>query len=89
MTNCINCGAILHGDKCEYCGTTYSDEKVYAEFKPNDCVGIMKLGDEEINVYISNMESNVIFQDPTYRDANGILHRGEAKILRKFTVIEM
>lgn len=21
MTNCINCGAPLHGNKCEYCGT--------------------------------------------------------------------
>lgn len=23
MTNCKNCGAPLHGDKCEYCGTWY------------------------------------------------------------------
>ena len=21
--NCVNCGAPLHGDKCEYCGTEY------------------------------------------------------------------
>ena len=23
MTNCINCGAVLKGDVCEYCGTEY------------------------------------------------------------------
>ena len=21
--NCVNCGAILHGGSCEYCGTVY------------------------------------------------------------------
>lgn len=25
MTNCINCGAPLHGNKCEYCGTEYGN----------------------------------------------------------------
>lgn len=25
MTNCVNCGAALHGDVCEYCGTGYND----------------------------------------------------------------
>lgn len=22
-TNCVNCGAVLHENKCEYCGTEY------------------------------------------------------------------
>lgn len=26
MTNCKNCGAPLHGTKCEYCGTEYSED---------------------------------------------------------------
>lgn len=33
MTNCVNCGAILRGNKCEYCGTEYRNlmsEKVMA-----------------------------------------------------------
>jgi hypothetical protein len=25
MTNCPNCGAPLHGTKCDYCGTTFLD----------------------------------------------------------------
>lgn len=24
MTNCVNCGAPLHGSVCEYCGTEYN-----------------------------------------------------------------
>lgn len=24
MTNCVNCGAPLHGNICEYCGTEYN-----------------------------------------------------------------
>lgn len=27
MNNCINCGAPLHGSKCEYCGTVYRDRR--------------------------------------------------------------
>ena len=25
LTNCVNCGAPLHGSKCEYCGTEYPE----------------------------------------------------------------
>ena len=32
MTNCKNCGAVLTGGKCEYCGTEYemTTETIYA-----------------------------------------------------------
>lgn len=26
MTNCVNCGAPLHGNICEYCGTEYGQK---------------------------------------------------------------
>lgn len=26
MTNCKNCGAPLHGNRCEYCGTEYAEK---------------------------------------------------------------
>ena len=29
MTNCINCGAPITGDKCEYCGTVYVERASY------------------------------------------------------------
>ena len=33
--NCINCGAVLHGNKCEYCGTEYTGETITAKFNEN------------------------------------------------------
>lgn len=26
LTNCVNCGAVLKHDECEYCGTKYTKE---------------------------------------------------------------
>ena len=74
MTNCVNCSAPLYGNKCAYCGTTYSGEKIYADFSQNDFVGRMKLGDREINVYIGHMEAQIIPQT-AYRDGTGDLQR--------------
>jgi len=31
ITNCPNCGAIITGNKCEYCGTKFQDTQ--AEFE--------------------------------------------------------
>lgn len=27
VTNCKNCGAVLHGSKCEYCKTEYGEQR--------------------------------------------------------------
>lgn len=88
MTNCVNCGAILHGNKCEYCGTEYNNSGVTASFGKDDYVGIMKLGDEEIKVYIGSMEGHFIGGD-SYRDCEGNLHIDKPRMKRKFTVIEV
>lgn len=31
MTNCKNCGAPLHGGKCDYCGTEYEVINLHTE----------------------------------------------------------
>lgn len=39
MTNCPNCGAIISGPKCEYCGTrfsSYTDARKLEE--ENECI---------------------------------------------------
>jgi len=33
---CDNCGASLSGNKCEYCGTTYTEESLYVDVKKNN-----------------------------------------------------
>lgn len=87
MTNCVNCGAILHGSKCEYCETEYNNGVVVANFRENDYTGILKVGDKEFKVYIGNIESHVINIDE-YRDFDGNLRREKPIFKRKFTLIE-
>ena len=31
--NCKNCGAPLHGYKCDYCGSTYDERKILPTFR--------------------------------------------------------
>lgn len=88
MTNCINCGAILHGSKCEYCGTEYDNTAIVANFNNSDYGGTLRIGNEEIRVYIDNMESHIIDIEP-YMDCDGYLHRSRLKMKRKFTLIEI
>ena len=88
MTNCINCGAPLQGNQCEYCGTKYNLGAVFAEFQNTDYMGTFKVDGEEIKVYISSMESRAIGGEPR-RDSDGILHRDKPKMKRKFTLVEI
>ncbi len=84
MTNCKNCGAPLHGSKCEYCGTEYSNRTIAGNIPEIGDMGILKVGDEEIKVYIGSIDSRDL---EAWRDAAGVLHRGTPK--RKFTLIEI
>lgn len=88
MTNCVNCGAILRGNKCEYCGTEYNSSAIVANFQSNDYMGTLRIGNEEIQVYIGNMESHMIDSEP-HTDCSGYLHRERPKMKRKFTLIEI
>jgi len=52
MTNCKNCGAVLKGDKCEYCGTRYSlidtdfkSPAIYPLTPPEDWLEISVMGE--------------------------------------------
>ena len=51
--NCINCGAVLHGNKCEYCGTE-STKKISGET-------YLMLNGEKIDVYVSHEETHKMF----------------------------
>ena len=88
MTNCINCGAVLHGNVCEYCGTEYNNASIVANFNNSDYMGTLRIGKEEIPVYIGDIESFMIDSEP-YTDCNGLLHREMPKMKKKFTLIEI
>ena len=86
MRKCINCGANLQGNICKYCGTEYSGNDISATFDEGEYTGELKIGNEIINVYISqtNIESPYL---SAYRDEEG-LHREIIPGKRKFTLVE-
>lgn len=87
MTNCKNCGAPLHSGKCEYCGTEYKNGAIEGNIPKIGDMGVLKVGDEEIKVYIGSIETNGGDVE-SWRDAEGMLHRA-VNSKRKFTLIEV
>lgn len=88
ITNCVNCGAPIESDKkeCPYCKTPYDVSGFKAEI--GEVFGEITIGGRTCKVYLGNVEHHQILQAP-YRDSDGILHRGNPKTLRKFTLIEV
>lgn len=64
QTNCINCGAPLKNQKCEYCGTEYYLDTLGQINEYKIKVNIMG---QEKDFYISKIEKQSIFGD-SYRD---------------------
>lgn len=88
ILNCVNCGAPIESDKkaCPYCKTPYDASGFNAEI--GEMFGKITIGGRTCKVYLGNVEHHQILQAP-YRDSDGILHRGNPKTLRKFTLIEV
>ena len=38
-SNCVNCGAVLHGNMCEYCGTEHNNNCMSATFNEGGHIG--------------------------------------------------
>lgn len=88
FTNCVNCGAVLHGHKCEYCGTEYLDRKIVADMSDAGMYGQLKIGGNTYEVYLSKMEGEPICSGP-YRDEKGKLHVENMTTKHKFTFVEV
>ena len=89
IKNCINCGAPLHGRKCEYCGTEYTENGgVFAAFPEGEVCGTLSVGDVTYRCYIGSMEAHTICMD-AQRDIYGNLHIDRGCLKHKFTLIEM
>ena len=91
QTNCINCGAPLTGNKCEYCGTSYIRTKngLTAVFGNEKVFGTLEFNGKEYQVYISQIEERIVNNIMPHRDVSGrVAH--EVPIRKKiFTVKEM
>ena len=47
MTNCINCGAVLHGNVCEYCGTEFGGLE-YGNFMSEKAIYLLSISSHGI-----------------------------------------
>lgn len=77
MANCINCGAPIKGDRCEYCGTIFADKYE----------GMLVLKGGNIPVYIEEYECTYDY-GCVYTDIYGRLHRPISKPKRSFRCVE-
>lgn len=89
MTNCINCGAPLDGDTCQYCGTRYTENGFVCDMEKDDCTGTIRFDGKTYQVYLGHVEGNMVCGGRTGRDASGRMHIDKPRIKRKFTLIEM
>lgn len=92
MTNCINCGAILTSNKCEYCGTEYKTDK-----KNNVNIEGNVVDDFIVNLTINGLTSKFYIAETittqpdidVFRDSNEKLMRSiKPHKSRKLTLIE-
>jgi hypothetical protein len=85
-TNCINCGAPLHNEKCDYCGTEYHLDNCgqINEYK----VKINILGQEK-EFYIGRIERHSLFSADTCRNIDGSLSSSKICDKLKLELIEM
>ena len=88
MTNCVNCGAVLHGDVCEYCGTQYKNGVISATFEDRSECGEITIHGKSFNVYLSRVDISSIGGN-AFRSVDGRLHRCNPITKHKFTMIEM
>ena len=84
-TNCINCGAPLHSDKCEYCGTEYHIDN-YGQI--NEYKVKLNILGEEKKFYIGKVEKNSIYGD-CKRNINGTLTENKICDKLRIELIEM
>lgn len=88
ILNCVNCGAPTERGKeaCPYCKTPYDVSGFNAEI--GEMFGELTIGGRTCKVYLGNVEHHKI-SEVAYRSADGILHNGNVKIHRTFTLIEV
>lgn len=89
LYNCINCGAILKGNICEYCGTNYNKEKPEAEvlYQDGDQEICITLYGKKLHCYIGEVElDNIFIKDTTTTFQNNFRFRSNKHYV-KMTLI--
>ena len=75
ITNCINCGAKLQSNVCDYCGTSYEKKEVEKLYFEDNIKLVKQDGDrkitlnvygKDIDFYVANITSRPIFDEASY-----------------------
>ena len=85
--NCKNCGAIVKGYKCEYCGTEYPENQTFVKCQKDMSAEISKLFSNG-NVYVEEVIREPIIVD-SYRDDKGIIMRPKMAYKTKVKLVEV
>ena len=98
-TNCPNCGAVLNGTKCEYCGTQFYDgqtivlpNEISMENTGKPITVKLTIRGKDIKCYIANVEIIVSSVGRgLHRNGNGVLQytKTEPKHQIKMTLMEI
>ena len=83
---CINCGAPIHGNVCEYCGTEYRQNGFTGDFGAYD--GVITVNGQTFRCYIGEINIFNVCSTCTGRTKNGDLKRDVMAKKRKITLIE-
>ena len=84
---CVNCGAPLTGNKCEYCGTEYGDAPFKADFPHQNYYGEITINGKTFRCYISDIKFHNILLEHSARDIYGNITRNNV-VKREITLIE-
>lgn len=91
MTNCINCGAILTSNKCEYCGTEYKTDKnnnINLKGKTIDDYTVeLEINGQVCKFYIADMQVNTMGGETLYGN-DGKLKRTTPHTSRKLILVQ-
>lgn len=85
--NCPNCGAVITGSKCEYCGTVFETKNII-NLKGDNFKIELNVNGEDILAYISSVQVdyNRIFAGGTNRDITGKLLPDRPIVKRKISL---
>lgn len=83
---CINCGAPLAGNKCEYCGAEYGNQGFSGDISAY--FGEITVNGETFRCYISGIKVMPIYSPNTGRVRGGSLIGDRIATKRKITLIE-
>ena len=64
VTNCPNCGAVVHDCVCDYCGTVFPSEPISITGK--DCLFVTVDDSDELMVMGFNVRKVEVDSNPTY-----------------------